>query len=208
MALCTKEQIKARLFPNGETDTSDDALIDEYIGQVSAWVESFTGRRLTPDNAATYTFDTLSGYVLRIPRGIRSITSMSVNNSANQPDTGGSYTVVPAADRLLRPLTVDLPEGWPPTQVWLSRGTLAGTIGSFGTIANGATITGNFGFAAVPKDVEAVAIEATVVAFQARRNGASSTMGAEDIAMPPWARYFGQGSPQRATLLRYRYPSL
>ena len=205
--LCTTAQVKARLFPNGVTDTSDDTLISELIDEVSAWVQSYTGRKLVPETGITYVFDTEAGYVLRIPRGIRSITSMGVATT-HQPDTGGVYTTVPASDRLLRPLTADAPEGWPPTEVRISRGTLTGTIASFARADNGATITGNFGFAAIPKEIEAVTIDAVVAAFQARRNGASAVMGAEGMAMPEWMHYFGRGSPQRGTLDRYRYYGL
>ena len=205
--LCTTAQVKARLFPAGTTDTSDDTLISELIDEVSAWVQGYTGRKLVAEAAATYTFDTEAGYVLRIPRGIRTITSLGVAQT-HQPDTGGTYVTVVRADVLLRPLAADAPEGWPPTEVRFSRGTLAGTVSTFARADNGATITGNFGFAAVPKDIEAVAIDAVVAAFQSRRNGASAVMGSEAMPMPEWSRFFGRGSPQRGTLDRYRYPGV
>lgn len=202
--LCTKDQVKARLFPAGPADTSDDTLIDELIDQVSDWVGHYTGRKLVPDDAATYVFDTLAGYVLRIPTGIRSITSMGVAVT-HQPDAGGTYTTVPAGDRMLRPKAGDLPVGWPPTQVRFSRGTLSGTVSAFGTIENGCTITGNFGFAATPPDVQAVVIDAVVAAYQNRKNGASGVIGADDQAIAPWVRFFSKGSPQRGTLDRYSF---
>ena len=205
--LCTTAQVKARLFPAGTTDTTDDTLISEIIDEVSAWVQGYTGRKLVPEAGVTYLFDTEAGYVLRIPRGIRSITSMGVAQTP-QPDASGVYVTVPANDRLLRPLTADSPEGWPATEVRISRGALTGTVASFARADNGCTITGNFGFAAIPKDIEAVAIDASVAAFQARKNGASSVMGADDMAMPPWSKFFGRGSPQRGTLDRYRYQSV
>ena len=202
--LCTTAQIKARVNPAGVSDSVDDTLISELIDEVSAWVQNYTGRKFVADAAATYVFDTSAGYVLRIPRGIRSITSMGVATT-HQPDSGGTYTTVPAADVLLRPRAQDLPEGWPAFEVWLSRGTLAGTVATFSTVQNGCTITGNFGFAAVPKDIEAVTIDAVVAAYASRKNGASSVLGAEDGALPPWSSFFGRGSPQRGTLDRYRH---
>ena len=205
--ICTTDQVKLRLFPAGTTDTTDDALIGELINQVTAWMESYTGRRLVPEAGATYTFDTQAGYVLRIPRGIRAITSMGVALS-HQPDTGGAYTTIPASDRIIRPKAVDLPEGWPPTEVRFSRGTLTGSISAFATADNGCTITGDFGPAASPLELVAVGIDAVVAAFQSRKNGASSVMGADDMALPPWSKFFGQGSPQRGTLDRYRYMAL
>lgn len=202
--LCTIGQVKARLFPAGPTDTTDDGLIAELIEQISDWIGGYTGRILYPVNAATYVFDTSYGNTLRIPMGLRSATSVGVNNLAHQPDSGGSYTTVAAADYLLRPKPADLPPGWPATELRISRAA-TGTIHLFGNIENGCTITGDFGFAAVPADIAAVAIDAAVAAYQSRKNGASSVLGADGTALPPWSQFFGRGSPQRGTLDRYRY---
>src|SRR5262245_19907386 len=117
--LCTTTKVKTRRWI---TDATDDTLISELIDQVSAWIQGYTGRKLVPEAAATYVFDTHAGYVLRIPRGIRTITSMGVA-SGHQPDSGGTYTTVTAADRLLRPKAEAAPEGWPFTEVRISRGT-------------------------------------------------------------------------------------
>lgn len=206
--LCTTAQVKTRIFPAGVTDTADDALISELIDQVSDYIEQYTGRKLVAVASTTYVFDTVAGYVLRVPIGIRTITSMGVNNLAHQPDSGGSYTTVTAADYLLRPKTQDGPQGWPFTEVWISRGTLAGTISVFGNIQNGCTITGTFGFAVTPPDMVSVAIDAVVAAFEARKNGASGVIGADMGALTPWSGFFGPGSPQRGTLDRYRFQAL
>ena len=206
--LCTTAQVKLRIFPAGVTDTSDDALISELIDQVSDYIQQLTGRQLVPISSTTYVFDTVSGYVLRIPIGVRTISSLGVNNTAHQPDSGGTYTTVTAADYLLRPKVQDLGDGWPFTEVWLSRGTLAGTIGSFGNVQNGCTITGTFGFAATPPDIQAVCMDAVIAAYQARKLGTSGVIGAEQGSLTPWADFFGFGSPQRATLERYRYIGL
>lgn len=203
--LCTTAQVKARIFPAGVTDTADDTLISELIDQVSDYIQQFTGRRLVPIASADYYFDTVSGYVLRVPIGIRAITFMGVSNLAHQPDSGGTYTTVTADDYLLRPKTQDLPPGWPFTEIWLTRGGLVGTIGSFGTFQNGCKLTMTAGFAATPPDIQGVAIDAAVAAYQARKLGTSGVIGANEGALTPWADFFGIGSPQRATLERYRY---
>lgn len=199
--LCTIVQVKARLNPAGISDVLDDSMLTEMVEQVSDWIQHFTGRKFVPDNAATYVMDTTAGYVLRIPRGIRTVTSMGINVLSHQPDTGGTYVTLAAATIMLRPSSADLPVGWPPTEVWLSRATSS----VFATVQNGATITGNFGFAAVPPDIQAVAIDATVAAYQNRKLGTSGVIGAEGDAIVPWVSYFSSGSPQRATLERYRY---
>lgn len=206
--LCTTAQVKTRLFPAGLTDTNDDTMISELIDQVSDWVQSYTGRKLVPVSSTTYVFDTVAGYTLRIPIGIRTISSMGVNNSTHQPDSAGSYTTVTSADYLLRPKTQDGPGGWPFTEVRIRRGSLTGTISSFGNIENGCTITGTWGFAVTPPEITSVAIDATVAAYQARKNGASGVIGANDGAIVPWVQFFSKGSPQRGTLDRYRYYGL
>ena len=203
--LCTTAQVKLRIFPAGVTDTADDALISELIDQVSDYIQQFTGRKLVPVSSTTYIFDTIAGYVLRIPIGIRTITNFGMNTMAHQPDSGGTYTTLAAADYLFRPKAQDLPDGWPYTQVWLSRGT---QVGGFANVQNGVTITGTFGFAATPPEIQAVAIDAVVAAFQARKNGASGVIGANEGVLTPWDGFFGMGSPQRGTLDRYRYIGL
>lgn len=206
--LCTSAQVKARLqnAASGVVfSATDTTLISELIDQVSDFIEQYTGRKLVPVSSTTYVFDTVSGYVLRVPIGIRTITSLGVNNLTHQPDSGGSYTTVAATDYLLRPKTQDGPQGWPFMEIQISRGTLAGTISAFGNIQNGATVTGTFGFTATPPDIQSVCIDACVAAFQSRKMGASGVFGADGDAIVPWASFFTRGSPQRATIDRYRF---
>lgn len=202
--LATLADVKLRIFPTGApADVADDTLLGQLIDGCSDWIQHYTRRKLVPEAGVTYTFDTEAGYTLRIPRGIRAITAMGVA-STHQPDTGGTYIAVPAGDRLLRPLAVDRAEGWPATEVRLSRGTLSGTIRTFARADNGATITGDFGFAATPPAIRDVAIDAIAAAYANRKAGASGVVGADGVTVAPWVRYFSSGSPQRATLDRYR----
>jgi hypothetical protein len=205
--LVTTAQVKARLQSSagGVTFTAaDDTLIGELIDQVTDWVQHYTGRKFIAVNSATYIMDTQAGYVLRFPMGIRTLSALAVNTTAHQPDTGGTYTAVTAANILLRPSAADLPVGWPATEIRLSR---AGTV-VFGNIENGASVTCTAGFATVPPDIQAVALDAVVAAFQNRKSGASGVIGAEGYAVFPWSQYFSKGSPQRMTVERYRYPGI
>jgi hypothetical protein len=203
--LCTIAQVKARLFPAGPTDTGDDAMLTEIVEEVSDFIEQYTGRKLVPVTSADYYFDTVAGYVLRVPMGIRAVTFLGVNSMVNQPDTGGTYTTVAASDYLLRPKAQDAAQGWPFTEIHISRGVLAGTVTRFGNIENGAKLTCTAGFAATPPDIASVAIDASVTAYQNRKNGASGVMGSDDAALVPWRNFYGKGSSQRMTLDRYRY---
>lgn len=202
--LVTIAQVKARLDPSGVVNTNDDTLLTELVEQVTSFVQGFTGRRIVAEAGATKLFDTTYGNVLRIPAGIRAITSIGTAQT-HQPDSGGSYTSLTAAQVLKRPITSDLPQGWPYLEVRLPR---SNTQGLFATAENGCTITGDFGWLATPPDLQAVCIDATVVAFQMRRNGASGAIGPDATQLPPWVAYFSPTSPQRATLERYRYASL
>ena len=199
--LCTTAQVKTRIFPSGVTDTADDTLISELIDQVSDFIEQYTGRKLVPVTSTTYVFDTTAGYVLRVPIGIRTITSLGVNNLTHQPDASGSYTTVAATDYLLRPKVQDLPQGWPFMEVWISRGTLAGTISSFGNIQNGATITGTFGFAVTPPEIVRVAIDATIDLYISRKNGEGRVVGDGMGDLDVWKDFFG-------TIGRYRFQAV
>jgi hypothetical protein len=199
-ALCTRAQVKLRVrIPVG--DTVDDALIDELINDVSDWIQGFVHRRLVPDDAATYIVDTSAGSEIEIPRGIRTVTSLSIANS-DQPDTGGVYAAIAAADILLRPSPMDLRPGWPPNRI-LIRGT---TVRFTAPRINGAIIVGNFDFAATPPAIATVAADAVVAAYTARGKPASATVGAGARAVFPWATFFDVDSPAYRTLVRYRIP--
>jgi len=199
--LCTTAQVKARLFPAGVADTSDDVLISELIDQVSDWVQSYTGRKLVAVTSATYVFDTRAGYVLYIPMGLRAVTAFGVNNTAHQPDSGGSYTTVAATDYLLRPRAHEGPNGWPFTEIHLARAAV-GTIHTFGNIENGATITATTGFAVTPPEVVSVAIDGVVAAYQARKNGVTGVMGPDDGQLVTFSNF---SKASRMTLARYAY---
>jgi hypothetical protein len=197
-ALCTITQVKARLFPAGVADTTDDTMLTEIVEEVSDWVQHNTGRKFLPVTSTTYIFDTTYGSVLRMPMGVRTVSALGVNNTSHQPDTGGSYTAITAANILLRPSTADLAVGWPYTEIVLSRNQ---TI-LFGTIQNGASVTGTFGFAAVPPDIQAVAIDGAVSAYQMRKNGTSGVFGADDSTGVPWWQFT---NTSWKTLGMYRY---
>jgi len=199
--LCTTAQVKARLFPAGTTDTADDTLISELIDQVSDWVQSFTGRRLVPVTSATYIMDTRAGYVLYVPMGLRTVTAFGVNNSAHQPDTGGTYTTVAATDYLLRPRAHEGPLGWPFTEIHLARAAV-GTIHTFGNIENGATVTGTAGFATTPPEIVSVTIDGVVAAYQSRKNGVTGVMGPDDGPLVTLSAF---SKASRMTLARYTY---
>jgi hypothetical protein len=196
--LCTTAQVKTRIgIPVG--DVTDDTVISEIIDQVSDEIQHFTRRKLVPENATTYVFDTQLGHTLVIPRGIRAVTAMGVA-ALDQPDAAGAYSAVTLSTILLRPVPSERKPGWPATEIRLTQSPLDIRI-PFRTAANGATVTGDFGFAATPPVVVRIAIAAAVAEYLDRRRGGSA--GPEAIELPALLE-----ASQLATLARFRPPSL
>lgn len=194
--LCTTAQVKSR---DDVPDAGDDALLSELIDQVSDWIQEYTGRKLVPEAGATYVVDTAAGSIIDVPRGIRTVTSLEIALT-DQPDAGGTYTAVTAADVLLRPSSMYRKPGWPATQILIRNP----SVGRLAQALNGARITGDFGFAATPPAIQGVAIDAVVAAYTARQGGPDQGIGESSSTIFPWSRYFGAGSPQRAILDRFR----
>lgn len=194
--LVTLVQIKARL---SITDTTDDVLLGELNDQAADFMQELTGRKFVPDNAATYYFDTAPGSLIRVRRGIRTVTALSIATS-DQPDDGsGTYTAVAAADVLLRPKLQDRRPGWPALEIWIS-----GSTGRLSRAINGAKVTGDFGFAEVPPSVQAIALDAIAAAYTSKQAGDSDAIGADASPVAVWGRMFAEGTVQRQTLNRYR----
>lgn len=193
--LVTLAQVKARVEVS---DASDDTVLSELIDQVSDWIQWHTSRRFLPENAATYVLDTASGSRVAVPRGIRAVTSISYATS-DQPDAGGAYTAISSTNVLLRPSALERRPGWPATMILIR-----GTTPVFANATNGVTITGDFGFAAVPPVIQGVTIDAVVAAFVARQADASEVAGPDASPVATWARYFAPGTVQRATVDRFR----
>lgn len=194
--LCTTAQAKARL---GVTDATDDAMISEIIDEVSDEIQQFTRRKLVPEAATTYVFDTALGHTLLIPRGIRAVTAMGVA-STDQPDAGGAYSAVTLSTILLRPVPGERRPGWPAVELRLTSSPIDTRI-PFRTAANGATVTGDFGFLVTPPAIVRVAISAVVAEYLDRRRGGSA--GADSIALPALLE-----PGQLAILARFRPPTM
>lgn len=195
--LTTTAKVKARI---GITDATDDALISELIDQVSDFIQDYTGRWFTPHDAQTFVVDTASGSEIDVPRGVRAVTALGLASS-DQPDTAGTYSALTPISRVvLRPSPLERRDGWPATRILITGGAAAFAVAA----VNGASITGDFGFAAVPPAIEAIATDAVVTAYSARNAGASEVVGAGATAIEPWSRFFGAGTAQLETLERYR----
>jgi hypothetical protein len=154
--------VKARL---GITDTTDDALLETYVSQVNDWLEERLGRPVGPDNGATYVFDGDGTNRLRVVRGVRAVTSLTV-----APMTGTTPLTVPAGDIKLVPATGDRMVRHPADWIVLSD-IPTGGVNVFGRGYGTVTVVGDFGFASIPDALEDVATTCVVSKYRARGAG-------------------------------------
>jgi hypothetical protein len=154
--------VKARL---GVTDTTDDDLLQGYCEQVNSWLEKKLGRRVGPDNSAVYVFDGDGSRRLRIHRGIRKVTTLTV-----KPMTGGTAASIPAGDIFLDPPSGERAPGEPADWIVLSD-IPAGGVWYFGPGFGTVTVTGDFGYESIPDALSDVAITAVIAKYRARGAG-------------------------------------
>ena len=144
----------------------------EAIRQVSAAIEGYCGRWFAPrplSGDKTYRTHTRSGRVLWIPKGIRSITTLSTAVQ-DQPSTGGTYTAQGATTYYIDPPDIERDASWPGTSVrFLST---SGSI--FYNASYGVEIVGAFGWASVPYDIQGVAIRASVRRYIGKGGGGTA----------------------------------
>ena len=167
---CSLADVKSRLdIP--VTDTASDEELLQLIDQTAGFIETKTRRRLYPDPVTTYTFDGFSaianGRCLLVPNGVRSLS-----NFAMATGTGETPVAVTAADLVLRPLPQDRSPGWPATQIWL---TDIASVPYFYPGYGNIVAAGTFGWEAVPREIEAIAIRLVVSAWRGRSAGGGDT---------------------------------
>jgi hypothetical protein len=172
--LCSLYDVVQQITDSTTADPARDENILDNIRQVSAAIEGYCGRWFAPRptnpaSTATYRMHTSSGRILRIPKGIRTITTLSIATQ-DQPATGGTYTAATASDYY-----IDLPEierdvGWPGTSVRFK--STAGT--TFYNASYGVEIVGSFGWAAVPFDIQGVAIRAAIRRYIGKGGGGTA----------------------------------
>lgn len=203
MTLCTLANVKVALFPTGYTDVTDDALLTLYISAVTGEVAEYTGRQFETDAAPTaYYFDiAYRSRSLYVPAGVQSVTSLEVATTS-QPASGGTYTTVTAAHVLLRPLAMERRAGFPADTIVISD---LNTASWFSPGYNTVRATMTCGFAAVPAEIERLAVALVIRRFQARKGGQADTIGGDDFGGPS-LRFMS--TDERMLLDRYSDPSV
>jgi hypothetical protein len=166
--LCSVYDVEQEL---GRTLTANEreSVIDK-IRQVSMAIEGYTGRWFVPrplSGTTTYRFHTRTGTTLRIPKGIRSITTLGTA-TGDQPTSGGTYATTTGF--YLDPPDAERDVGWPATTIRLL--STAGV--RFYRASFGAEVTGAFGWASVPHDIQGVAIRAVVRRYLGKGGGGTT----------------------------------
>ena len=171
--ICSLWDVKQAL---GLTTTAEDENLLEAIRQVGSEIASVTGRQFirTPaSGTTTWTEDIgsdgllcVDGRTLYYPKGLASLTTLEIATTS-QPESGGTYTTVAAADWFLRPTAASRDDGWPATRIVISD--LSSSRFYYGY--NIVRLTGARGFETVPYNVQGVAQRAAVSAHMSKGSG-------------------------------------
>lgn len=162
--ICSVYDVEQRL--GGTASANDRETIIEFIRAVTVGIEGYCGRWFVPrplSGTATYRVHTAYGRVIRLPKGIRSVTTLGLA-TIDQPATGGTYTTATATDYYLDPPEMERDAGWPATRLCLRSS--AGT--TLFAASYGAEITGAFGWASVPPDVADIGTSAVIRKFMGK----------------------------------------
>lgn len=168
--LCDVADVKQALGI-AATDTTEDENILERIGQVSTRIMGYTKRRFARSPASgttTFLFEAPAGRILRVPQGIAEATQLEVA-TGSQPEVGGTYSIVTAADWFLRPLSGQRDYGWPATQIVISDLSASRIYAGY----NAVRLTGALGWESVPPDIQGIAQRATIGGYLAKGSGQS-----------------------------------
>jgi hypothetical protein len=138
---CSLAQLKDVLGIDSQDD-ADDAAFAAALEAVSRMIDLYSNRFFYPQNTATRRYTPSSHTMLNVD-DVRTVTAVKVDMN----DDGVYETTVPAGDVLLEPLNPPL--GHPYTRLVLRTGRRG-----WPTVTAAVEVTGNFGWAAVPPQVQ------------------------------------------------------
>lgn len=191
----TSTILKARIFPAGSTDTTDDTLLGVICDQVNQFIEGTTGRILAPVTSVARVFDGDGTPCLRVRQGVRAVSLLECAYY-----TGGTYTTVPSTDYFLRPVADQVTPAEPYTSIELSNL----PTGGFSVFPAGyatVRVTATWGPAAIPDDIAEVAVIIATRAWFGRQAGQQDIVGTTEMGQPLVSRFVA--GRDRDTLRRY-----
>lgn len=163
--------VKQRLG-KAPTDTADDEELLQHGTQVAGFMDSRMGRHIGPAPETSITLDgagaTKEGRCLLVPRGVRSLSSVTVALSTG--DTPQPLTI--AGNVLLRPVAAERQPGWPATQLWLS------DIAPYRWWPRGydnVVLGGAFGWERVPAEINAIWLRLTINSWRGKASGGAQS---------------------------------
>jgi hypothetical protein len=178
------DAVKARANFLPGASQADIDLLTKIVGQVNDYIEFFIGCPVGPSTETTFTLDgrdaKAGGKMLRIPAGIRSLTTLTVDTSP----------VTPFYLRPKFPLS-----GWPYQEIWLDEGRF--TDGFDNVAGSGAVL----GFAAIPANLSEIAEVTSVRAWFNKTAGQKDQTGSDANGNPMVSRYIS--ARDRETLNEY-----
>jgi hypothetical protein len=186
--LCQLSGVKRRLGIATTDLTSDEELLD-FIADISADIMGRTGRRFARSPSAgtkTFLFDVgaTGSRCLRIPAGIAEASLLEVATA-----TGGSFTTVTASDWFLDPPEQERDYGWPATSIVIAD-VITGSVPYFYQGKRTVRVTMGLGFESIPADIDDIAANATVRAFQSKAAGTSDVTGFSEMGRPIYGRAY------------------
>lgn len=202
--ICSLWDVKQELGRTGAIDTVDDELLLEKIRQVSAEIRERTGQDFAPDPVSGTVIRLFDGFdaerdglVLKIPDGIRSISTLEIAQF-----TGGSFATIPSSDYFLRPQLWTMPPGSPFTRLELTNyPSSANTRPAFYDGYANIRVTGAFGWAAIPYNIQAVAQRVVVASFLSKGSGVGGVAAIGPSGSMRILRYISPADHE--TLMRY-----
>lgn len=197
--ICSLYDVKQALGLGTGTANDEDLL--SHIRQVTAAIQSYTGRqfcRIPSSGTTTYTFDVARyGRTLWVSKGIATCTQVEVATA-----TGGAFTIVSAADWYLDPPVQDRSFGWPATRITIA----SGSASAFNAGKRVVRLTMALGWDTVPDDVEAIGQRAAVASFLSKDSAAGGTVVSGPTGATLILRHISPAD--RASLDSYRHTTV
>jgi len=186
----------------GTTDSNDDTLIGLICDRVNQFIESTTKQPLSPISSATYLYDGngLSRIWTVMPEGaatlgiggLRAITTLEIAS-----ETNGTFTTATSTDYLLRGK-----HGVAGPYRWVALSDRAtGLYSTFPVGRGNIRITATAGWAAIPDDVTAMALNLAHRMWNARQSGNQNIVVTDELGQNTVAQY--ADPMDKMTLKRY-----